>query len=810
MSGETRQTYLSIKGAKENNLKNISLRIPRNQITAVVGVSGSGKSSLIIDVLQKESMRQLFDTMGGTELVKKPLVDKIEGLSPVIYIDQHITNRNPRSSVGTATDILKYMRLLFAQVGVAEDGQKGRKFKMSDFSYNHPQGACPKCHGIGLVNSVNRSVTIDENLSVLDGAFKSWGKNEIKLFVPVVLAAGRYYGFSFDPQEKIKDLSPEAKAFLYYGNDDERFTKYFPHAKRPDHRDCLFAGFINDMEIRYEQYLDHEDWTERFGRFMTQAECPLCHGSRMAKDLETVKVNGVSLNQLMLYSLTEVRNWIWGYKTSCEGRDDYPFVREVVESIIKRLDEMIGLGLGYLSLSRSIISLSFGEHQRLRIAKILGSDLTEMIYLFDEPTIGLHPADSDVIMNALILLKRKGNTVILIEHDPELIKKVDYIVEIGPGAGADGGRLLFSGTVEALLKSEASIMKQYLQKKYSPLQETDYEQKNRIPNGISIKNACKYNLKNINVNIALHQINVITGVSGSGKSSLVFDVLVEALENYEKKGVKDENIAGYEEVDHVICMSQKPLGKGARSNIATYTGIYTDIRKVFEKQPKAKMLGLDKKDFSFHVRGGRCEHCEGRGTVALDMVLLPTMEVQCPVCKGKRFQKRVLEVEYEDKNITDILNTTCDNALPLFRDVPAVYRVLQAMHEIGLGYLAIGHPLNQLSGGECQRIRLVRELSQNKKGRNLYVLDEPTTGLHPKDIEKLLLVLKGLKRKGHTLVVIEHNLDLMLEADRIIDLGTGGGEEGGRLIYQGSVAGLLEKEESRTGRCLKEYLSQDR
>lgn len=806
MNGETRQKYISIKGAKENNLKNISLRIPRNQITAVVGVSGSGKSSLIIDVLQKESMRQLFDTMGGTELVKKPLVDRIEGLSPVIYIDQHITNRNPRSSVGTATDILKYMRLLFAQVGVSEDGQKGRKFKMSDFSYNNPQGACPKCHGIGQINSVNRGVTIDEELSVLDGAFKSWGKNEIKLFVPTVLAAGRYYGFSFDPQEKIRDLSPEAKAFLYYGNDDERFTKYFPHEKRPDNRSCLFAGFINDMESRYEQYLDNEDWTERFGRFMTPAECPLCHGSRMAKDLETVKIKGISLNQLMLYSLTEVRNWIWGYKEYSEGSDEYQFVKEAVEAMIKRLDELLGLGLGYLSLSRSVISLSFGEHQRLRIANILGSDLTEMIYLFDEPTIGLHPADHDRIINAIAALKEKGNTVILIEHDPDLIRKADHIVEIGPEAGTNGGQLLFSGTVEELLKSETSVLRDYLQKKYSPLQETD-----RTHSGcIKIKNARKHNLKDICVEIALNRINVITGVSGSGKSSLIFDVLVEALENYEKKGVKDENIEGYEEIDHVICMSQKPLSKGARSNIATYTGIYADIRKVFEKQPKAKMLGLDKKDFSFNVRGGRCEHCEGRGTVALGMVLLPMMEVQCPVCKGKRFQKKVLEVEYEDKNIADILNTTCDNALPLFRDVPAVYRVLQAMHEIGLGYLAIGHPLNQLSGGECQRIRLVRELSQNKRGRNLYVLDEPTTGLHPKDIEKLVLVLKGLKRKGHTLAVIEHNLDLMLEADRVIDLGTGGGEEGGRLIYQGSVAGLLEKEESRTGRCLKEYISQNR
>lgn len=845
---ENTQKYIVIRGAKENNLKNISLQIPRNQITAVVGVSGSGKSSLIIDVLQKESMRQLFDTMGGLSQVKKPRVDSVEGLSPVVYIDQNIKNRNPRSTVGTASDILKQIRLLFARAGVRECshcknkipplpatftndfepsddvadpseilkdccpscGQEVRKFRMSDFSFNNPGGACPKCHGIGEIHSVNRSAAIDEELSVCDGAFKSWGKNEIKVCVPTVLAAGEYYGFAFDPREKIKNLSLQAKAFLYYGNDDARFTKYYPDVERPNDNKYLFAGFINDMENRYEQYLDNKDWTERFGKFMTQTECPLCHGSRLSKDLEAVEVNGVSLNQLMLYSLEEVQSWIAAYKESAEGRLGYPYVGEVVESVIEKLHELIGLGLGYLSLSRSVISLSFGEHQRLRIANILGSDLTEMIYIFDEPTIGMHPADNGLIIKAIDLLKEKGNTVILIEHDPDLIRKADYIVEIGPEAGTNGGQLLFAGPMDAFFKSETSIMKNYLLKKKVLRQETESVQENDGQSNILIKNAHRHNLKHISARIAPGKLNVITGVSGSGKSTLIFDVLVEALTTYEKKGIKDESIAGYDKIDHVICMSQRPLSKGARSNIATYTGIYTDIRKVFEKQPLAKLLGLDKKDFSFNVRGGRCERCEGQGTVTFDMVLLPTMEVRCPVCKGKRFQKKVLEVKYKDKSITEVLNTTCDDALPMFCDVPAVCRVLKAMHEIGLGYLTIGHPLQQLSGGECQRIRLVRELSQTKRGRNLYVLDEPTTGLHPRDIEKLLVVLKGLQRKGHTLVVIEHNLDLMLEADHIIDLGSGGGEEGGRLLYQGSVAGLLQETESRTGRCLKAYILQNR
>lgn len=836
------QKYITIKGARENNLKNISLKIPRNKITAVVGVSGSGKSSLIIDILQKESMRQLFDTFGGVNQVKKPLVDSIEGLSPVVYIDQHITNRNPRSTIGTASDILKAIRLLFAQAGVRKCsycgnkilpiiseykddfycsdevnnpseilrdqcpicGQEVRKFRMSDFSYNNPNGACPKCHGIGQIHSVDKSVTIDEELSVYDGALKSWGKSEIKMYVPIVLEASKYYGFAFDPKEKIKNLSPEAKAFLYYGNDDPRFTKYYPSLARPSEKKYLFMGLINEMESRYEQLLDNEDWTGRFGKFMTQVECPECNGSRLAKDLEMVEVYGVSINQLMLYSLREIQDWILGYKEYSKNLMEYQIVGEVVELIIGKINELIELGLGYLSLSRSIVSLSFGEHQRLRVANILGSNLTEMIYIFDEPTIGLHPSDNHMIIDAINALKEKGNTVIIIEHDVDLIKKADYIVEIGPGAGTNGGQLLFAGTMEEFLKSENSIMKNYLLKKYNPLKETGSAQ----GEWIKIRNARKHNLKNINVDIALHHINVVTGVSGSGKSSLVFDVLVEAFENYYKKGIKDENIKGYEKIDNLICMSQKPISKGARSNIATYTDIYTDIRKLFEKQPKAKELGLDKRDFSFNVRGGRCEHCEGQGTVELNMVLMPTMEVLCPVCRGKRFNQNILEVKYKDKSITDILNTTCDNALPLFCDVPNIYRVLKAISDIGLGYLAIGHQLNQLSGGECQRIRLVRELSQNKRGKNLYVFDEPTTGLHPRDIEKLVLIMKRLKKNGHTLIVIEHNLDLMLEADHIIDLGTGGGEEGGKLIYQGSVGGLLMKPESRTGRCIKEYISQ--
>lgn len=833
------EKYIHIKGANENNLKNISLKIPRNKITAVVGVSGSGKSSLIIDVLQKESMRQLFDTMGNQRQIKKPMVESIDGLSPVIYIDQHITNRNPRSSVGTVTELLKYIRLLYAQVGIREcctcghkilplistyeiedDGSDSsnnihdiatdkcpscgngiKKYRMADFSYNNPNGACPKCHGIGQIYSINRPVTIDEELSIYEGAFKSWGKNEIKVYVPIILAASKYYGFEFDPNEKIKNIKPETKSFVYYGNDDKRFKEYYPDVKRLDDKRLLFGGFINEMESTYEKMLDNEGWTERFGKFFTRIECSECNGTRLSRELENVKVNNRSINKIMEYTLEDIKLWILSYKKDCKDRIEGKFVSEVIDIMLKKLNELIGLGIGYLSLSRSIISLSYGEHQRLRLANLLGSNLTEMIYIFDEPTIGLHPSDNDKIMNAINILKNNGNTVIIIEHDYDLIRKADYIVEIGPEAGTNGGELLFEGSMSELMKSDKSIIKNYL------IHRPTISRKESITrNTIEILNATKHNLKGIDAHIAMNKINVVTGVSGSGKSSLIFDVLVEAFKNYFKSGIRDNVIKDYDKVDNLICMSQKPISKGSRSNIATYTEMYTHIRMLFEKQPKAKVLRLDKKDFSFNVKGGRCEHCEGNGIVELNMVLMPTMEVQCPVCKGKRFKKEVLEVKYKDKNITEILNTTCAEALSIFQDVPKIYKILRVINDIGLGYLSIGHKLNQLSGGECQRMRLVKELSKTTQGRVLYVFDEPTSGLHPQDIEKLFAIMKRLVSHGHTLIVIEHNLQLIIEANHIIDLGKGGGAEGGELVYEGDMKGILENSDSLTGRCLNEYL----
>lgn len=832
------EKHIYIKGAMENNLKNISLSIPRNKITAVVGVSGSGKSTLVLETLQKESLRQFFETMGNQEQIKKPMVESITGLSPVIYINQHITNRNPRSTVGTMTEILKYLRLLFSQAGIRECQHCGNKimpvcskyitendesdemdeivsdrcphcghyvkiYRMSDFSYNNSQGACPKCHGIGQIHSVNRQAAIDEELSIGEGAFKSWGKNEIKVYVPIILNASKYYGFKFEPHDRIRELVPAAKAFIYYGNDDERFKKFFPNAKRPIDKKFLFRGFINDMESVYEKNLDNEAWTERFGKFMEKANCSLCKGTRLSGELERIRILDTSINRLMGSSLEELRDWLLTYREYSIAHAEGEFVTEILDIMLKKLEELVALGLGYLTLTRSVVSLSNGEHQRLRLANLLGSSLTEMIYILDEPTIGLHPSDNNKVIKAINMLKNQGNTIIIIEHDLDLIKQADYIVEIGPGAGTKGGHLLFSGTIEEIKKAKDSIIRKYLMMEKPALDNESYIN----CEGIDILHANKHNLKDINVKIVINKLNMITGVSGSGKSSLVFDVLVENWEHIKKNENRSVNMEGYENIDNIICMTQKPISKGNRTNIATYTDIYTNIRQLFEKQIKAKELGLGKKDFSFNVKGGRCEYCEGRGSVEFNMVLMPSMKVKCPKCRGQRFNREVLEVKYKDRSIAEILNTTCEEALAVFVDVPEIYKVLKVINNIGLGYLTIGHQLNQMSGGECQRIRLVKELSKNIRGQNLYIFDEPTTGLHPQDVERLYAIMRELITKGHTLIVIEHNLDIISKADHIIDLGAGGGENGGNLIYQGNVKGLLRNTNSLTGKCLNEYLS---
>lgn len=809
--------YIKIRGADENNLKHIDVDIPRNAITVVTGVSGSGKSSLIIDTLQQESMRQLFDTMGNTDHLRKPSVRSIQNLSPSICVDQHITNKNPRSTVGTASEVLKYLRWLYANAGTRvcqscghehaaatlsqktdlceKCGKSLPSFRMSDFSFNSPRGACPVCHGLGMIYQVNENLVIDETRSILDGAVKTWGKNEIKHSIPLIQAAARHYGFAFDPAWPVADYPPETKAFFYYGYHDEKFTQYFPH-KRPPRIYKAFHGFVTDMQQYYQSLLDNEEALEKLKPYMIQAECPVCHGTRFSKELDCVLLAETPISGLMNHPLHWVREWIDCYYDSIALPLERSIVQETIEIIRAKLDSMIALGLDYLTLSRSIVTLSHGESQRLRLAQLLTSNLTEMIYILDEPTIGLHPPDINRIITAVRKLKEAGNTVIIVEHDLDMIRQADYIVEIGPEAGKGGGQLLFQGTIDELAGAEKSVIAPYLsQKRQLP------KTKQKQTESISVVHAHKHNILDLSAHIKLNCLNVVTGVSGSGKSTLVFDILLPALEARDSRILR-----GLEQISSISYLSQKVTTKSARSNVATYTKIYTAIRELFGNLPETKQLHLDKGDFSFNVKGGRCEQCEGTGITEINMVLMPTIRVTCPVCQGKRFQEKVLQVKYKGHTISDILYMSCQEAAELF-DTPRIKRVLDVINQIGLGYLTLGHPLNQLSGGELQRLKLVKELSQNSKEHTLYIFDEPTTGLHPRDVERLMTIFRKLLDQGHTLLVIEHDPDIMLQADHIIDLGPGAGERGGKLLYEGDVAGLLQNGYSITGKYLKQYIS---
>lgn len=826
--------FIKIKGAYEHNLKNIDIDIPRNKITVVAGVSGSGKSSLILNTLKTESLRQLFDIMGNQEQLRKPKVESITGLSPAVSIDQYITNRNPRSTVGTYTDVFKYIRWLYSQVGqikcencsclskhystsiYSDENDENayklnpnvcancncelKRYRMSDFSFNTPNGACKKCHGLGITYTANMQTVIDENLSIQEGAIKYWGKNETKYCLSAMESAGRYYGFKFYKDEKIKDYDEDTKAFLYYGYFDRRFVKFFSDKKPPERRESGFNGFVTDLVHIYENSPNPEE-NENLS-YIISDECGECQGSRLSNELWAVTVNGVTINEINKYPLDKLNSWLSDYKSAIINTQEAVVVSEIFDILMNKVNSLIFLGLEYLSLNRSVITLSFGEKQRIRIANLLGSSLTGMIYIFDEPTIGLHSNDTHIIMTAMKMIKEQGNTVIIIEHDTEIIQQADYIVEIGPGAGSKGGELLFAGSFDQFEQSNQSIIKDYL----IPQTPDKINEKTSHGKSIKLNKAEKHNLKNIDVEIKLNKKNIITGVSGSGKSTLIFDELLNRMENPEKFP-PEKRIIGAENFGNIYCMSQKAINKSYRSNLATYTGIFSEIRKIFEMQPESKTIGLGKNHFSFNVKGGRCENCAGIGTVEVNMVLMPPLEIKCPECRGKRFMEDVLKVKYKGFDISEILNMTCEDAYDLFEN-KMIKSVLNIICEIGLGYLTLGQNLKQLSGGESQRLKMIKELSSNKKGNSLFIFDEPTTGLHPKDITNMNIIIDKLVSLGHTIIIIEHNLDMILTGDHIIDIGLGGGGiKGGNLIYQGNLKGLIENPISLTGKSLRNYLN---
>jgi len=855
-----------IRGAKENNLKNINLQIPKNKLVVLTGLSGSGKSSIAFDTLQKECQRQYMESMGiVTDHLSKPKVDCIQGLSPSISVDQHNFNNSPRSTVGTSTEIFTYIRVLYAKLGqrtcpkcnqivnpsyefdideeislfderedlnndegIDDSVDLGDELKqnfscpncqtqiseltMANFSFNKPEGACPKCTGIGFVTSLNIGALINESLSILDGAITIWNKSEVKFYNRVLKNASEYFGFKFDSSIPVKDFDASLKELLYYGVYDNRFRRHFPEIEIPSNIESgRFLGVVNIISRRLNEHINDEKYREKVDKYMFKKECPECNGTRLREESRRVLVGGKSIIDVSNMSLLKLKEWIEELPNSVSP-EGLLIVTPIVDDLKERIKRLLDVGVGYLNLSRSSPSLSAGESQRLRLAALLGSGLTGVLYVLDEPTVGLHQRDTGMLINVLKQLRDLGNTVLVIEHDTEMMRSADYIIDIGPGSGKNGGQLVAVGTLEEIKSCNDSITGRCL----AGIESIKRNEVRRIGNGnhLQIIDACEHNLKNISVNIPLGKLVAVTGVSGSGKSTLMFDILDKAARKIynNDNGIpgKHKDIIGWEHINSVITIDQSPIGRIPRSNAATYTDSFTSIRNLFAGLPESKSKGLSASHFSFNVQGGRCEKCQGAGVISVNMHFLPTVEVNCPSCKGKRFKRDILDIKFNNYNISDILNMTIEEAIPIFTNVRAVYDKLLFMQEVGLGYLQLGQPATTLSGGEAQRIKLAKELGKKNKGHTLYLLDEPTTGLHPYDVMKIISILNRLVDNGNSVIVIEHNLDVISMADHIIDIGPGGGDEGGELIIADTPEIVMQANDSVTGRFLREHNSIDR
>ena len=941
--------WIRIKGAREHNLKNIDVEIPKNTLSVITGLSGSGKSTLALDTIYAEGQRRYLESVSSYARqflgnLKKPDVEFIEGLSPSIAIEQKSVSHNPRSTVGTITEIYDYIRVLFARVGKAycpkcniplqsstvdeivdnifknfnEDARlyifapiakekKGEfkkelhSMKLSGFkrveidgviydldeidslektyrhninllvdrvklrkdnferifeavelclkegdgfveiremdndenvissqtysenlacpkcgysfpeinpklfSFNSPYGACSECHGLGFKLEVEPEYIFDINKSLEDGAALNMGKDTfmVSMMKDVVRSLGE------DPSKPLKSMPSKVLNTLLYGTDKEidfSFSK-----KNGDSYEFTrgFEGMVNWYERRYKQTDSREikEWIER--NFMIQKTCQACNGKRLREEALSVRIDGYNIYDLTEMPISELKLFFDALKLS---DFEMEIAHELLREIKRRLTFLIDVGLDYLTLGRNATTLSGGESQRVRLATQIGSGLTGVTYVLDEPTIGLHQRDNDRLINTLKKLRDLDNTVIVVEHDENVIRASDYIIDLGLGAGVNGGKVIFQGPTSKLLEnSNGSLTGKYLRG------ETRIEiiDKKRVEKNASLKiiGAKHNNLKNVTVEIPLGKFVVITGVSGSGKSSLIMDTLYPALQkelyNSRVRPGEYEKIEGLEYIDSVISIDQSPIGRTPRSNPATYTGVFDYIRELFAATPEAKIRGYDKGRFSFNVKGGRCEACKGHGVLKIEMQFLPDVYVTCDVCKGKRYNKETLKVTYKGKNISDVLDMTVDEALDFFKNLPLIKNVLELLQDVGLGYIRLGQSATTLSGGEAQRIKLTSELRKKATGNTVYILDEPTTGLHFEDIKKLIKVLNILVEKGNTVIVIEHEMDIVKNADYIIDLGPEGGENGGYIVATGTPEEVAESG-TYTGYYLQEVLSKER
>lgn len=933
-----------IKGAREHNLKNIDVEIPRDKLVVMTGLSGSGKSSLAFDTIYADGQRRYMESLSSYARMflgqmEKPDVDSIEGLSPAISIDQKTTSKNPRSTVGTVTEIYDYLRLLYARIGIPhcpvcgreitqqtidqivdqilslEEGTRiqllapiirGRKgqytkelehagksgfvrvrvdgiiydlsekipmdknkkhnieivvdrlvikesirsrltdsletvFSLSEgsvivdviggeelifsqnyacpehnisieeltprmFSFNNPFGACPHCTGLGIFQKIDPELIVpNKELTISEGAIKASGWNSLdenSISLMYYKAISKEYDIPLDVP--VKNLTKKQLDIFLYGTKGKPLTLKRPKTLGGGAYSSPFEGVINNLERRYKE-TNSEYSRADIQAYMNSVECPECHGNRLKEESLSVTVGGINISQLTQLSIRDCCEFF--ENLSLTEREQF-IAKQIIKEIRERLGFLRSVGLEYLNLSRSAGTLSGGESQRIRLATQIGSSLMGVLYILDEPSIGLHQRDNDKLIATMKRLRDIGNTLIVVEHDDDTMLAADYIVDIGPGAGVNGGNVVFAGTVDKLLKCENSITGQYL----SGRKKIPVPDKRRDGNGKFLKviGASEHNLKNIDVEIPLGKLICVTGVSGSGKSSLVNEIIYKHLAcKLNRARIKAGSFAemqGIENLDKVISIDQSPIGRTPRSNPATYTGVFTDIRELFAKTADAKSRGYTSGRFSFNIKGGRCEACEGDGIIKIEMHFLPDIYAPCEVCKGKRYNRETLEVHYKGKSIYDILEMTVDEGVVFFEHLPKIARKLKTLQEVGLGYIKIGQPATTLSGGEAQRVKLSTELSKRATGKTIYILDEPTTGLHTADVHKLIEVLQRLTDNGNTVLVIEHNLNVIKVADHIIDLGPEGGDGGGQIIASGTPEEIVKCSKSYTGKYLKPYL----
>ena len=943
---------ITIRGAREHNLKNVDLTIPRDRLVVFTGLSGSGKSSLAFDTIYAEGQRRYVESLSAyarqfLEMMQKPDVDQIDGLSPAISIEQKTTSKNPRSTVGTVTEIYDYMRLLWARVGIPYSpatglpiesqtvqqmvdrvlamkegtrlyllapmirGRKGeyrkelqdlqkrgfqrvkidgtyyeiadaptldKKFKhdidvvvdrivvkadlaarlaesfetaleLADgiaiveyadekddkgqpkrvmfsqkfacpvsgftipeieprlFSFNNPFGACPECDGIGHEMTIDADLVVpDDTRSLKDGAIAPWAKSSSPYYGQTLEALSRSYRFKMTAP--FKELSREVRDMLLYGSGDREIRFSYDDGMRAYDVKKPFEGVVNNLERRYRE--TDSDWTrEEIGRYMSETPCAKCKGMRLKPEALAVKIDREPISVVTELSVRDALAWFEKLPKKLNAKQS-EIAGRILKEIRDRLLFLLDVGLDYLTLSRASGTLSGGESQRIRLASQIGSGLTGVLYVLDEPSIGLHQRDNERLLGTLKRLRDLGNTVVVVEHDEDAILQADHVVDVGPGAGIHGGQIIAQGTPADIMKSKKSLTGKYLTGELM-VKVPDQRRKPQKGRTLKLTGARGNNLKNVTAEIPLGTFTCITGVSGGGKSTLIIDTLYKAaarrLNGALEHPAPFDKIEGLEHLDKVIDIDQSPIGRTPRSNPATYTGAFTPIREWFAGLPEAKARGYQPGRFSFNVKGGRCEACQGDGVIKIEMHFLPDVYVTCDVCKGKRYDRETLEVKYREKSIADVLDSTVEEAAQLFKAVPSIREKMETLARVGLDYIKVGQQATTLSGGEAQRVKLSKELSRRSTGRTLYILDEPTTGLHFHDVAKLLEVLHELVEQGNTVVVIEHNLEVVKTADWVLDLGPEGGDGGGKIVAQGTPEEIAKSKESHTGRFLKEVLA---